>query len=97
MKSLDLKEYSPVINSIEKADEILKNIDAILEKEIVEIDFEGIRFLSTNCSKHIFGHLFLELGQEAFFDKVIIKNASNNVRVSINAGSESSITDASDY
>lgn len=95
MITISLKEYVPVINSIEDADKIYNMIKASLVEDDVIIDFAEIRFISTNCAKHIFGTLILELGQEVFFNRVILSNASDNVKVSVNTGIENALLDCS--
>lgn len=93
MNTISLSEFAPVINGIEEADTIYKRIKTSLEEADVLIDFSKIRFISTNCAKHIFGRLILEVGQEFFFDRIVISNACDNVRVSINTGIESALTE----
>ncbi len=93
MKAISLQDYTPVINIIDVADSILITTQNALAEDDVVIDFSGIRFISTNCAKHIFGKLILELGEESFFDRVILTNACDNVKVSINTGIENALED----
>ena len=93
MKSISLSEYVPVINAISEADDIYGKICGSLKEDDVLVDFSGIRFISTNCAKHIFGRLILQLGQENFYNKITLSNACDNVKVSINTGIESALTE----
>ena len=93
MKLIKLSDFVPVINAIEEADVIYNSIKTSLVEDAVLVDFSGIRFISTNCAKHIFGKLILELGQEVFFNQITLSNACDNVKVSINTGIESALTE----
>ena len=90
---IDLSQYAPVISSDEKADEILSIIRQHLHEIIV--DFSGIRIISTKCAKRVLGTLYGELGSSLFFSKIIIENASDNVRPSLNDGIESYLAEHS--
>lgn len=93
---IDLSQYAPVISSDEKADEILSIIRQHLHEdgEII-VDFSGIRIISTKCAKRVLGTLYGELGSSLFFSKIIIENASDNVRPSLNDGIESYLAEHS--
>lgn len=91
MKTIALSDYVPVINAIDEADTIYNCIKSSLAEDVVLVDFSGIRFISTNCAKHIFGKLILELGQERFFNQITLSNACDNVKVSINTGIENAL------
>ena len=95
---IDLSKYPPVISSDEKADEILSSIKQQLscQGEII-IDFSGIRIISTKCAKRILGSLYGELGSENFYTRIIIENASENVRPSLNDGIESYLAEHDAY
>lgn len=90
--TIDLSKYAPVISSDIIADEILASIRMHLPdaNEII-LDFAKIRIISTKCAKRILGSLYGELGAEVFFSKIIIANASDNVRPSLSDGIDSYI------
>ncbi len=92
---IDLSKYAPVISNDEKADEILSTIRQHLSENAEEIiiDFSSIRIISTKCAKRILGTLYGELGAPLFFSRIIIENASDNVRPSLNDGIESYLND----
>ena len=93
--TIDLSVYAPVISSDEVAGGIYETIKKSLgetEGEVI-IDFSSIRIISTKCAKLIFGQLYVELGPQTFFDRIIIQNANENVRPSISDGIESILND----
>lgn len=87
-----LNEFAPVIGDVSIADRILRIIgDSIKKEDIVTVDFTTIRVIATNCAKHIFGKLYIALGSEQFFSRIVISNASENVKVSIMNGIEAAL------
>lgn len=95
--TIDLSNYAPVISSDDKADEILATIKTHLSgTEEIILDFSKIRIISTKCAKRILGTLYGELGSEAFFTRIIIANASDNVRPSLSDGIENYIFENED-
>lgn len=94
--TIDLSKYAPVISSDDKADEILASIkNSLSQAEEIILDFSRIRIISTKCAKRILGTLYGELGSEAFFSRIIIMNASENVRPSLSDGIESYLSECS--
>ena len=90
MKSISLNQYAPIISDEVAGAEILKKIQDLLStEEIVTIDMNEIKSMATFCSKQIFGKLYLELGAEKFFNRIEIKNATDNVKTIIRIGIES--------
>lgn len=95
--TIELSKYGPVISSDEKADEILSSVRQLLSgTEEIVIDFSTIRIISTKCAKRILGTLYGELGPESFFSRIIITNASENVRPSLNDGIENYLAEHPD-
>ena len=47
--------------------------------------------MATYCAKQIFGRLYLELGAEAFFDKIILTNTSNEMKLIIKIGIQNAL------
>lgn len=90
MKNIDLQNYAPIISDSDAGDEILKKMQEVLiTGENISIDMKEIKSMATFCAKQIFGQLYKELGSEQFFNRVEIKNASENVRTIIRIGIES--------
>ena len=95
---INLSDYAPVIGDVLVADKILKDIKHSLtnDGESVIVDFSPIRVIATNCAKHIFGRLYVDMGGESFFSRIVVINASENVKVSILNGIEAAIQDMND-
>lgn len=92
MKKLSLEKYKPIISDKDIGDEIYNHIKTILSKgEKVEIDMGEIKSMATFCSKQIFGKIYIELGPANFFEKVIIRNASNDIKSIIKIGIQNAI------
>lgn len=90
MKSISLNQHAPIISDEISGAEILKEIqDLLTTEDIVSIDMNEIKSMATFCSKQIFGKLYLELGAENFFNRIEIKNATDNVKTIIRIGIES--------
>lgn len=90
MKNIDLQKYAPIISDEVAGESILKEIKEVLvTDDTVSIDMKSIKSMATFCAKQIFGHLYKELGSEQFFNRVEIKNASDNVKTIIRIGIES--------
>src|SRR5690348_2824475 len=87
MKKFDLKDFGPVISDKDVGATIYgiikKDIDA---GEILEIDLANIKSMATYCAKQIFGNLYVELGPHKFYEVILIKNASNDLKTIINIG-----------
>lgn len=92
MKTLSLNKYSPIISDKSIGQEIYDSIDNYLKKgESVEIDLGSIKSMATFCAKQIFGKLYLSLGSQTFFERVVIKNASEDVKTIIRIGIQNAI------
>ena len=57
-----------------------------MKNEKLLIDFANIKSMATYNAKQIFGQLYLNLGAEDFFKKIIIKNASPSILAIIKLG-----------
>lgn len=90
MRNFDLKQYAPIISDEITGDSILREIQGILQTEdVICIDMKDIKSMATFCAKQIFGRLYSDLGQEDFFNRIEIKNATENVKTIIRIGIES--------
>ncbi|MBR3626773.1 MAG: DUF4325 domain-containing protein [Bacteroidaceae bacterium] len=91
---ISLSEYSPLLSSKEKGDEIYRKIqDADPVNNLVELDLTDLVSMATYCAKQIFGKLYIELGAELFFAHIKILNASENLKLIIRIGINSAIDD----
>src|SRR5688500_5474666 len=92
MKEVSLESYGPVISDKEIGEEIY----AILKKELnshqqISINMASVISMATYCAKQIFGRLYLELGPQESFEKISIKNATDDVKVIIRFGIENNL------
>jgi hypothetical protein len=93
--SIQLLNFGTVINDTQTGASIYDAIKSSLSSNHspVEIDFSGVVTMATFCAKQIFGKLYVELGQESFFNKLVLKNASPELRFIIRTGIESALED----
>ncbi len=96
MKQISLNKYGPIISDKELGEEIYKLISGeLLKSEKVEIDLLEIKSMATFCAKQIFGNLYLSLGSSNFFDRVYLKNASNDLKMIIKIGIQNALDNPS--
>ena len=89
---IKLEQYGPIISDKAIGDEIyLKISDALAKEKSVEIDFNNIKSMATFCAKQIFGRMYLELTPKIFFEKLILKNALEDVKLIIKIGIQNAI------
>jgi hypothetical protein len=93
--TIQLFKFGTVINDTQTGSTIYNAIKNALSsaRSPVEVDFLGVVTMATFCAKQIFGKLYVELGQESFFDKLVLKNASPELRFIIRTGIESALED----
>lgn len=86
-KDIKLDEFAPIISSKESGTQIYNLImDADPLNNEVSIDMSSIKSMATYCARQIFGKLYIELTPEIFNKHIIIKNASENVKLIIQLG-----------
>jgi hypothetical protein len=96
MRKVSLNHYSPIISDKEIGNAIFQQLDNIIkENEKVELDLSSIKSMATFCAKQIFGRLYIVYGPSKFFEYLIIKNASDDLKTIIRIGIESAIEDDS--
>ncbi len=84
--------YGPIISDKIIGDKIYNDIKNILDNDSeVLIDLKDVIAMATFCAKQIFGKLFINLGQEMFSERVLISNASQDLKIIINMGIQSAI------
>lgn len=87
MKNIDLKKYSPIISDKVVGAEIYSLLKGMLDNgEVLSIDLSKIHSMATFCAKQIFGRLYVELGSTAFFERIALKNANNDLKAIIQIG-----------
>lgn len=96
METLNFDAYGPIVSTKESGKEILEKINSSLQKnQKIQIDLKKIRSMATFCAKQIFGNLYLRLGSESFFERIEIRNASNDLKTIIKIGIQSAIQENS--
>lgn len=94
MKTIDLSKYSPIISDKGIGEEIYNIIKKGLESnDNITIDMSNIKSMATFCAKQIFGKLYLEIGANSFFERLILKNASSDLKAIIKVGIQNAIED----
>lgn len=91
---IQLEKYGLVISDQEIGKEIYSEITKILKSNPkCIVDFQNIKSMATFNAKQIFGKLYLDLGAVVFFDKIEIKNATDDLKLIIRLGIQSAIED----
>lgn len=94
MKTINLREFGPVISDKEIGKSIYQMIKDITDKdEKVEVDLADIRSMATYCAKQIFGNLYVQLGAAVFYEKVLLKNANNDLKTIVNIGIQHALSE----
>lgn len=92
MTNIILNKYGFIISDQQTGQEIYKEIKQDIEKNGQStIDFKKIKSMATYNAKQIFGKLYLELGGDEFFNKIIILNASEDLKLIISLGIQSAL------
>ena len=90
----ELKKFGPIISDKAVGEEIFEKVNSFLMSNgKVIIDFNGVRSMATYNAKQVFGRLYLKLGSEVFFEKIEIKNASDDIKIIIKMGIQHAIFD----
>lgn len=94
-KTLDLNRYAPIISEKIQGDDMYSLIKSLKpETNKIVIDFSSIKAMTTFCAKQIFGKLYLELTANVFYENIILKNVSEDVKFSISFGIKSAVKDS---
>jgi hypothetical protein len=93
---MQLSKFGSVINDTQTGSQVYQAISDELKRSSspVDVDLTGVITMATFCAKQIFGKLYLELGQSAFFSRLILKNASSDLRFIIRTGIDSALEDS---
>lgn len=87
MKEINLSQYGPIVSSKTVGDEIYNLIKThLIKEEKLSIDLIDIKSMATFCAKQIFGRIYIELGSQQFFDRIILKGADNDLKTIIQIG-----------
>ena len=94
MRTIFLSSYGHVISDSELGNRIYSDIlDALSNFNVVTIDFKDVISMATFCSKQIFGKLYSTMSSQDFFKRVVIQNASNDMRIIVRLGIEKALDD----
>lgn len=92
---ITLKNFGLIISDQESGEKIFNEIKKQLEIQgSCIVDFADVQSMATYNAKQIFGKLYLELGSIAFFDRIEIKNASDDLKLIIRLGIQSALEDS---
>lgn len=91
---IELKKYGLIISDQHSGKIIYEKIkEEINSHSKCIVDFLDVKSMATFNAKQIFGKLYLELGSNDFFEKIEIKNASEDLKLIIRLGIQSAIED----
>ncbi len=92
--SIELKKYGLIISDQDSGTIIYKEIRNEIDlNDKCIVDFKTVKSMATYNAKQIFGRLYLELGSNLFFEKIEIKNASDDLKLIIRLGIQSALED----
>lgn len=90
-----LSNYGLIISDKILGEKIYNDIKEALGLENrIEIDLAKIKSMATFNAKQIFGRLYLELGSQNFFERIRLKNASENIKLIIRMGVKSAVEES---
>jgi hypothetical protein len=91
---IELKKYGLIISDQDSGKIIYEKIKHQIESHTkCIVDFQDVKSMATYNAKQIFGKLYLELGSNDFFEKIEIKNASDDLKLIIRLGIQSALED----
>jgi hypothetical protein len=91
---IELKKYGVIISDQNSGKVIFDKIKETLElQDKCIVDFQEVKSMATYNAKQIFGKLYIELGSNVFFEKIEIKNASEDLKLIIRLGIQSALED----
>lgn len=92
MKTIEFKNYGPIISDKIIGDELYRLINEHLEiQPKVIINMSGIISMATFCAKQIFGKLYISLTPEVFFEKIEFINVTDDIKLIIKIGIQNAI------
>lgn len=87
MVTVNLNKYAPLITRKELGNEIYSLIKKGLDEDKdVNVHMGNIVSMTTFCAKQIFGRLYVELGREAYLNRVHLIDISEDVNFIIRIG-----------
>lgn len=87
MRTIKIKDYATIISEESLGQKIYTILQGIVDEgESLTVDMEGVKTMATFCAKQIFGQLCKKMGENAFYEKVTIVSASEQMKTSIRLG-----------
>lgn len=91
---ISLNDFGPLISDKKIGEDIYQLIKKGLEKDdTLHIDFSEVTSMATFCAKQIFGKLYIELGPNAFFEKIKFQNTNEDLKIIIKMGIQNALDD----
>ena len=90
-----VNKYGNIISDQETGNMIFQEIKKELNSTStpIKVNLNDVITMATFNAKQIFGKLYLELGPTNFFDKIIILNANDDLKLIISLGIQSAVND----
>jgi hypothetical protein len=93
---IEIKKFGLIVSDQDSGKVIYDEIKSQIEAhQKCIVDFHNVKSMATYNAKQIFGKLYLELGSAVFFDKIEIRNASEDLKLIIRLGIQSALEDDS--
>ena len=81
------ENYSEAITNEQVGLKLKIEIDKELQSsDVIEVDFDGVLTMTTNCAKQIFGEMYEKMGAEQFYRRIIMIAANEDIQLSITQG-----------
>lgn len=92
--TINIEQFGFIISDQMTGKDIFKAIKEVLETdEKCIVDFSNVKSMASFNAKQIFGKLYMDLGEEDFFNKIEIRNTTADIRMIITLGIQSEIAD----
>lgn len=89
---IKISDYSSVISDKSLGSRIYDDINmALSTNKSIVIDLDDVIVMTTFCAKQVFGRLFVLLGQEQFYERVLIRGATSDFKIIIQESIQSAI------
>jgi hypothetical protein len=73
-------KFGPIITDEESEVFFLELVEKLKDGDIITLDFSNIIAMTTKSSKTVFGNIYLELGREEFYRRIIFKNTTPTIQ-----------------
>lgn len=73
-------KYGPIITDEESEIFLSELVEKLKSEDVIILDFSSIIAMTTKSSKTVFGNIYLKLGREEFYRRIIIKNSTPTIQ-----------------